>query len=83
MSKKALKIFTASAVAASVVTPVASANTTFNDITPSNSHYEAVQSLVERGRWYFSSECYINTWSSSENSSKCFKFEYIVYNSKI
>ena len=49
MSRKALKIFTATTVAASVVTPVASASTTFNDITPTNSHFEAVQALVERG----------------------------------
>ncbi|MEK5079281.1 S-layer homology domain-containing protein [Solibacillus sp. FSL W7-1436] len=49
MSGKSLKIFTATAVAATVFAPVASANTTFKDITPANSHYEAVKSLVERG----------------------------------
>lgn len=49
MSRKSLRIFTATAVAASVFAPVASANTTFKDITPAISHYEAVKSLVEHG----------------------------------
>lgn len=49
MSGKSLKLFTATAVAASVFAPVASANTTFKDITPVNSHYDAVQKLIERG----------------------------------
>lgn len=49
MSKKAIKIFTATAVAATVVAPVASASTTFKDVSASNSHFEAIQSLAERG----------------------------------
>ena len=42
-------MFTASAVALSVVTPVVSANGGFSDFTAANSHFDAVQSLVKRG----------------------------------
>ncbi|MGN7479173.1 S-layer homology domain-containing protein [Solibacillus silvestris] len=49
MTNKSLKIFTATAIAATVVAPAASASTTFKDITSANSHYEAIQLLVERG----------------------------------
>ncbi|MEG0472305.1 MAG: S-layer homology domain-containing protein [Solibacillus sp.] len=49
MTKKAFKIFTAATVAASVVVPVASASAAFKDVSVSNSHYEAIHSLAERG----------------------------------
>ncbi|MEO4054130.1 S-layer homology domain-containing protein [Solibacillus sp. CAU 1738] len=49
MKKQTLAAFTAATVAASVVVPVASANTSFTDVSPSSSHYKAIQNLVERG----------------------------------
>lgn len=47
--QKTLAAFTAATVAASVVVPIASANTAFTDLSPSSPHYEAIKSLVERG----------------------------------
>lgn len=49
MKKQTLSVFTAATVAASVVVPVASANTSFTDVSPSSSHFNAIQNLVERG----------------------------------
>ena len=49
MYNRSLKILTATTVATSIVAPIASANTEFKDISPTNSHYDAVQLLVERG----------------------------------
>ncbi|MEK4129909.1 S-layer homology domain-containing protein [Solibacillus sp. FSL W8-0474] len=46
-NNKILKIFTASAVLASVVAPVTSA-ASFTDVKETNSHYDAIQSLVKR-----------------------------------
>ncbi len=48
-----MKIFTATAVAMAVAVPVASANTNinanFSDVTATNAHFNAIQSLAERG----------------------------------
>lgn len=52
MRKKSYKKFaalTAATLAASAIVPVASANVAFADVSSNDTHYEAINSLVERG----------------------------------
>ena len=48
---RSLKIFTATAVTASAIMPVAVSadSTTFFDVETTNAHFDAITSLVERG----------------------------------